>query len=125
MFFDIDENNVFLGGSEFARIVGSTKPQAIYWAKAGYLKSRNGEYHMFPLSQIRKGKIMALLVSKMGLSAKKGSDISVKFLTHLDSNPKAVKATLLFLDMLIEDFDKVFNLIIETGFSDEIMRVLV
>jgi hypothetical protein len=117
LLLQLEDDTTFLSARDLARAAGATKPQVIYWAKAGYLESRKGGYFMFPLSQLRKAKVMAVLIERVGLDAEKASHVSSKLLARFSDAPDEAKAVLIFLDALYDRIDDVIDLMGKTKFA--------
>jgi hypothetical protein len=122
---NLEENTTFLSAKELARTAGATKPQVIYWAKAGYLERREDGYYMFPLSQVPKAKVMGILTNSVGLDAERASRLSTRLLARFDDAPDAAKAVLVFLDALSDHLDEVMDLMIGTEFHKAVLESLV
>jgi len=122
---NLEEKTTFLSAKELARTAGATKPQVIYWAKAGYLERREEGYYMFPLSQVPKAKIMGILTNSVGLDAERASKLSTRLLARFDDAPDAAKAVLVFLDALSDHLEEVIDLMIGTKFHEALLESLV
>ena len=122
---NLDSDNTYLSAGELARAAGARKPQVIYWAKADYLARRSGEDYMFPLSELAKAKVMAVLVNEIGLDPKKASSLATRLLGWFEESPDTAKAVLVFLNALSERFDEVMELVKGTSFDRKVLNALV
>ena len=122
---ELDINAMFLSAKELARASGARKPQLIYWAKADYLDSHDNGYYMFPMSQVPKARVMAVLVNKVGMDAERAAKLSTKLLDRHADDPDVAEAVLVFLDALYDRFDDVMRLMIGTKFHKALLHSLV
>lgn len=113
----------FMSAEDLGKKVGATRAQILHWLRAGYLstRKREGEYKMFPLSQVPKASVMSVLVNETGIKPQKASYLADMILEAFEKKPESTRALLIILRAMYEHLDEVLTIMTQDGVDKSLL----
>ena len=113
-----------VSAQSLADAAGTTRSKILAWERAGFIQRKpGGGYNSYPLIQLPKVRLLALLEREIGLDGDKASALAERLLTKVEEEPDAVEAVVALLRGLYENFDEVMDLMIGSEFQKHLLEM--